>query len=42
MRNYVSQLKLENYWSDEPKDELASKLDELIKKGQYNVTKPNK
>jgi hypothetical protein len=35
MRDYVKQLELENYWSDEPKDELALKLDELIKKGSY-------
>jgi hypothetical protein len=32
---YVKQLELENYL-DEPQDELAIKLDELIKKGSYN------
>jgi hypothetical protein len=31
----VRKLELENYL-DEPQDELAIKLDELIKKGSYN------
>ena len=34
MRDYVKQLELENYL-DEPQDELAIKLDSLIKKGTY-------
>jgi hypothetical protein len=31
----VRKIELENYL-DEPQDELAIKLDELIKKGSYN------
>jgi hypothetical protein len=31
----VRKLELDNYL-DEPQDELAKKLDELIKKGSYN------
>jgi hypothetical protein len=34
MRDFVKQLELENYL-DEPQDELAIKLDLLIKKGEY-------
>ena len=35
MRNYVKQLELENYLSDEEIDPLTKKLDELILKGEY-------
>jgi hypothetical protein len=35
MRNYVKQLELENYLSDEEIDPLAKRLDELILKGEY-------
>ena len=35
MRNYVKQLELENYFSDEEIDPLAKRLDELILKGEY-------
>ena len=35
MRDYVEKLELENYL-DEPQDELAIKLDLLIKKGSYS------
>lgn len=31
----VRKLELENFWLDEPKDELAVRLDELISKGEY-------
>lgn len=42
MRDYVKKLEIENYWSDEKPDPLKIKLDEIIKKGQYNVTITNK
>ena len=35
MTDFVRNLELENFWSDEPKDELVTKLDELISKGEY-------
>jgi hypothetical protein len=35
MRDYVKQLELENYLSDEEIDPLAKRLDELILKGEY-------
>jgi hypothetical protein len=35
MIDFVKQLELENYLADEPKDELAIRLDELISKGEY-------
>jgi hypothetical protein len=35
MRNYVKQLELENYLSDEEIDPLAKRLDEIILKGEY-------
>jgi hypothetical protein len=45
MRDYVSKQELENYWDEPPlgfHPDLVKKLDELLKKGQYNDTKPNK
>ena len=35
MKDYITQLELNNYLADEPIDPLAKVLDELIKKGQY-------
>ncbi len=35
MRDYVKQLELENYLSDEEIDPLAKRLDEIILKGEY-------
>lgn len=35
MIDFVKNQELENFWSDEPKDELAIRLDELISKGEY-------
>jgi hypothetical protein len=35
MIDYVKQLELENYLSDEEIDPLTKKLDELILKGEY-------
>jgi hypothetical protein len=35
MRDYVKQLELENYLSDEKIDPLAKRLDEIILKGEY-------
>jgi hypothetical protein len=35
MKDFVKQLELENYL-DESQDELAIKLDSLIKKGSYS------
>jgi hypothetical protein len=35
MIDYVKQLELENYLSDEEIDPLAKRLDELILKGEY-------
>jgi hypothetical protein len=32
----ITKLELDNYLADEPKDTLATMLDELIKKGSYN------
>ena len=35
MIDFVKQLELENYLSDEEVDPLAKRLDELILKGEY-------
>jgi hypothetical protein len=35
MIDFVKQLELENYLSDEEIDPLAKRLDELISKGEY-------
>ena len=39
MRNYVEKIELENYWKDEPIDPLVKKLDEIIEKGNKNVSR---